>query len=93
MAGPGCRLLWLTCVTLAMTANCAAVTGKHFPGGDKEPVERKRKCNVGSVQHECTSYFFASGYGWLYFLLQLCLHVDCAVFLSLTFVFPKSHVT
>ncbi|XP_070816350.1 protein crumbs homolog 3-like [Chaetodon trifascialis] len=26
MAGPGCRLLWLACVTLAMTANCAAVT-------------------------------------------------------------------
>ncbi|XP_037829921.1 protein crumbs homolog 3-like [Kryptolebias marmoratus] len=26
MAGPGCRLLRLACVTLALTANCAAVT-------------------------------------------------------------------
>lgn len=46
MAGPGCRLLRLACVTLAMTANCAAVTGKHFPGVNKEPVARERKCKV-----------------------------------------------
>lgn len=29
--GPGCRLLWLAGVTLAVTAVRAAVTGKHFP--------------------------------------------------------------
>lgn len=31
MAGRGCRLLGLAGVTLALTARCAALTGKHFP--------------------------------------------------------------
>lgn len=57
MAGPRCRLLRLACVTLTLTANCAAMTGKHFPGVNKEPVARERKCNVYSVERECISYF------------------------------------
>lgn len=66
MAGPGCRLLWLACVTLALTVNGATVTGKHFPGVNKESVAGEKKY-VYSVEHGHISYFFASGYGWLYF--------------------------
>ena len=69
MAGPGCRLLWLACVTLTVTANCAALTGKHFPGVNKRTgSEGEKKCNVYSVEHERISYFFSpGGYGRLYF--------------------------
>lgn len=79
MAGPGCRLLRLACVTLAVTADCAAVTGKHFPGVNKEPVARERKCNVYSVDRECMSYFFCLRMWTVVFLLELCCHVDCWV--------------
>lgn len=79
MAGPGCRLLWLACVTLAMTANCAAVTGKHFPGVNKEPVEREGKCNVCSVEHQCISYFLPQDMDGVVFLSESCFHVDCSV--------------
>lgn len=43
MAGPGCRLLRLACVTLALTAECAAVTGKHFLGVNKEAAARGKE--------------------------------------------------
>lgn len=57
MAGPGCRLLQLACVTLAVTGECAAVTGKHFPGVNKEPVARGEETNVYSIKRERRSYF------------------------------------
>ena len=40
MAAPGCRLLRLAGVTLALAAT---VTGKHFPGVNKEPVAGGKK--------------------------------------------------
>lgn len=58
MAGPGCRLLWL-----AVTAKCAAVTGKHFPGVDKEAAEseREREKSVCSVECQLVSVIILDG--------------------------------
>lgn len=79
MAGPGCRLLWLARVTLALTVNVATVTGKHFPGVNKESVARgEKKYNVYSVEHGRTSYFCLRIW-MVVFLLELGFPVDCSM--------------
>lgn len=78
MAGPGCRLLQLACVTLAVTGECAAVTGKHFPGVNKEPVARGKKL-MSTASSVSAEVIFCLGIRMVVFLLELCFHVDCSL--------------
>lgn len=79
MAGPGCRLLQLARVTLALTGGCAAVTGKHFPGVNKEPVARGEETLMSTASSVSAEVIFCLGIRMVVFLLELCFHVDCSL--------------